>query len=232
MQTVGQVSFTRLARARKHVQVPVVLLLAACLAGCSTGLQKKPGATAQGRAGDSVEARLQALEAGMQHLAQRVDTLQSTTGSTRSAALGDTLPPEYQPVKPTVVLASHGVQQAPLLPARPVHVPAAAPAMMPEAAPPAAPPVKPQPRKRQREGDWVINLASYKSHSYAARKQAEFADKGVDVEQVQAEVKGKTMYRLCVTGFDSSRAAKTEAAGIQSPARPRQYLDRTPLVFV
>jgi hypothetical protein len=215
MQTAGHVSFTRLARVREHVQVPVVLLLVTCLAACSASMQKKPGATAQGRAGDSVEARLQALEAGMQHLAQRVDTLQSTTGSTRSAALGDVLPPEYQPVKPTVVLASHGVQKAPVQPAQPLHVPSAAPAVMPQAAPPEAP-VKPQPRKRQREGDWVINLASYRSHSYAARKQAEFADKGVDVEQVQAEVKGKTIYRLCVTGFGSSRAAKTEAAGIQT----------------
>ena len=215
MQTVGHVSFSRPGRVREYVQVPVVLLLASCLLACSAGLQKKPDAAAQGRAGDSVEARLQALEAGMQHLAQRVDTLQSTTGRTRSAALGDSLPPEYQPVKPTVVLASHAVQKAPLLPAKPVNVPAITPAVMPQATPPEVP-VKPQPRKRQREGDWVINLASYKSHSYAARKQAEFADKGVDVEQVQAEVKGKTIYRLCVTGFDSSRAAKTEAAEIQS----------------
>lgn len=215
MQTGAQVASTRLARVRDHVQVPVVLLLASCLVACSAGMQKKPGTTAQGRAGESVEARLQALEASMTNLARRVDTLQSTAGSTRSAALGDALPPEYQPVKPTVVLASHGVQKAPVQPAQPLHVPAPAPAVMPEAAPPEAP-VKPQPRKRQREGDWVINLASYKSSSYAARKQAEFADKGVAVEQVQAEVKGKTIYRLCVTGFDSSRAAKTEAAGIQA----------------
>lgn len=215
MQTGAQVASTRLARVRDHVQVPVVLLLASCLVACSAGMQKKPGTTAQGRAGESVEARLQALEASMTNLARRVDTLQSTAGSTRSAALGDALPPEYQPVKPTVVLASHGVQKAPSQPAQPLHVPAPAPAVMPKAAPPEAP-VKPQQRKRQREGDWVINLASYKSYSYAARKQAEFADKGVDVEQVQAEVKGKTIYRLCVTGFDSSRAAKTEAAGIQA----------------
>lgn len=215
MQTGVQVSSTRLARVREHVRVPVVVLLASCLAACSASMQKKPGATAQGHADGSVEARLQALESGMQHLARRVDTLQSTNGSIRSAALGDRLPPEYRPVKPTVVLASHPVQKAPLLPAQPEHVPAAAPAVVPDAAPPEVP-VKPQPRKRQREGDWVINLASYKSSSYATRKQAEFAGKGVEVERVQAEVKGKTIYRLCVTGFDSSRAARTEAADIQT----------------
>jgi len=199
----------------EHARLPVVLLLASCLAACSASMQKKPGATAQGHANGSVEARLQALESSVQHLARRVDTLQSTSGSIRSAALGNQQPPEYRPVKPAVVLASHAVQKAPLLPAEPAHVPAAAPTVVPEAAPLEAP-VKPRPRKRQREGDWVINLASYKSSSYATRKQAEFAGKGVEVEQVRAEVHGKTIYRLCVTGFDSSRAAKTEAADIQT----------------
>jgi cell division protein FtsN len=72
------------------------------------------------------------------------------------------------------------------------------------------------PAPPQRQGDWVINLASYKNQSYAARKQAEFANKGVMVEQVRAEVAGKTIYRLCVPGFVSSRAASTEAMAIRT----------------
>ena len=182
-----------------------------CLAACSsTGLQQRPDMTAQ--ADPALEARLQALEAGMQVLNKRVDALQSTMVGTQAAGhRADAVPAEYQALRPAVVLASSPVRTVPATPREPA--PAPVPSIIPKTAPPETPvtPVKPR-----REGDWVINLASYKNRSYAARKQAEFAGKGVAVEQVRAEVRGKVVYRLRVPGFGTSRAANLEAEVIRN----------------
>ncbi len=65
------------------------------------------------------------------------------------------------------------------------------------------------------QGGWVINLASYTWKSTANRKLALFRDKGVDAEVFEVMIKDKPMYRVRVTGFESSRAAKAEAPSIE-----------------
>jgi hypothetical protein len=66
-----------------------------------------------------------------------------------------------------------------------------------------------------RQGDWVINLASYTWKSTANKKLALFQGKGVDAEVFRVMIKDKPMYRVRVTGFESSRAAKAEVASIE-----------------
>jgi cell division septation protein DedD len=64
-------------------------------------------------------------------------------------------------------------------------------------------------------GGWAINLASYASEGIASRKLADFNRKGVSAEQVAATVKGKTIYRVRVAGFDSRKAALAQAESIR-----------------
>jgi cell division protein FtsN len=66
-----------------------------------------------------------------------------------------------------------------------------------------------------RQGDWVINLASYTWKSTANKKLALFKDKGVDAEVFRVIINDKPMYRVRVTGFASSRAARAEVASIE-----------------
>lgn len=228
MQVVRR-SFTRSGRGLWQLAIGV---LPACgLLACTAHLPSNPGMAGQAAAAGNHEQRLQALEAGMQQLAQQLDAVQATVAGARAVGrVGDTQPEEYRPVRPTLVLAAHPQRRVPLAPPQyepesmpvmtpPTRVPDTLPVVSPQRERPVAP--APQntavaPAPPQRQGDWVINLASYKNQSYAARKQAEFADKGVMVEQVRAEVGGKTIYRLCVPGFASSRAASTEATAIRT----------------
>jgi len=62
-----------------------------------------------------------------------------------------------------------------------------------------------------RQGDWVINIASYVGKKTAARKLAWFQEQGIAAEQVEATVNGKTIYRVQVAGFDSVAAARGKA---------------------
>jgi len=188
------------------------VLVAVALAGCAA-LQPPNGASASSAARGTSDERLAALEAGLQQLAQRVDALQVNAAESREGlhtADVRELPIEQQPVRPAIVLASNPPRRLPDPPAAP---PPPVRAPVPRHAPPAAP-VAPQPPPG--EGDWVINLASYANESYASRKRAEFVDEGVSVEQVAATVKGKTIYRLRVAGFDSFRAASAEAGNIRT----------------
>ena len=66
-----------------------------------------------------------------------------------------------------------------------------------------------------RQGDWVINLAPYTWKSTANKKLALFKDKGVDAEVFRVIINDKPMYRVRVTGFASSRAARAEVASIE-----------------
>jgi hypothetical protein len=188
------------------------LLLAATLPGCST-LQAVQGTSATPAAGATTEQRLAALEAGLQQLGKRIDALQVTVADSpagvSTTALHE-LPIEQQPLKPAIVLASNPPRPLPAPPAA-SPPPVRAPARQPD--PPAVPAV---PYTPPGEGDWVINLASYASASFASRKLAEFVDEGVPVEKVKATVKGKTIYRLCVPGFESYRAASAEAGTIRT----------------
>jgi len=64
-------------------------------------------------------------------------------------------------------------------------------------------------------GDWTINLASYASESIATRKLADFKRKGVSAEQTVATVNGKTIYRVCITGFDTRKSAVERAETVR-----------------
>ena len=59
-------------------------------------------------------------------------------------------------------------------------------------------------------GNWVINLSSYTWKATANRKLALFQQQGVDAEVFEVLIKDKPMYRIRVTGFENSRAAKAE----------------------
>ncbi|MDH3900364.1 MAG: SPOR domain-containing protein [Gammaproteobacteria bacterium] len=223
------------------------LCLLAGLTACTTGKQPLPGqapaSVPAARAEGTYEERFQALEAGLQLLAARLDALQEAPGYARAGtsmadARLDQLPAEATPIKPGIVLAAKTERKAPSLPppaAAPVPVrkaplpsPAAAPVPVrkaplpsPAAAPvPAreivAPDTPAVPQRRSREDGWVINLASYNSESFAARKRAEFVEEGVAAEQVQARVNGNTVYRLRVSGFESFRDASAEAETIEA----------------
>ena len=202
--------FTSLA-VRHGLSVTVLMWLA--LSGCST-LHLPASSTASASADQSTTARLAALETGLQQLARRVDTLQvyldEARPEVRSAARQE-LPLEQQPLRPELVLAVH-TPATPPAPSTAPSEPVRQPVEPVPAAPVPAAPVTPPPR----QGDWVINLASYSNPSYAARKQSEFADAGVPVEQVEATVNGKTIYRLCVSGFTTSLAARREAGSIRA----------------
>lgn len=67
-----------------------------------------------------------------------------------------------------------------------------------------------------KQGGWVINLASYTWKSTANKKLALFQDQGVDAEVFEVMIKDKPMYRVRVTGFTSSRAARAEVAAIEA----------------
>jgi SPOR domain len=189
--------------------VRVCLILCAALqAGCAvTGQARQDaGLTAPPQRDMTQEQRLQALEAGLQRLAQRVDHLQGSAGdgnATSSVALS---PPEYQPVRPEVVLAERPVTPA-HVPTAPARAVAPVQMQMPVPQPPAHQP--------QRQGDWVINLASYTNRNFASGKLAEFIRTGVEAEQVEATVGGNTIYRLRVPGFDSFNAASAAAGTIR-----------------
>jgi hypothetical protein len=183
------------------------ILWAVLLAGCAATGPREPGAPDTA----TQEQRLQALEAGLQRLAQRVDELQGASSVGRAAPVTAEPPVEYRPIRPEVVLTE-----------RPVTPP-----VVPETAP--QPPSEREPRPPQPAtplpgpGHWVINLASYTSRNFASRKLAEFIGAGVDAEQVAAEVNGATIYRLQVSGFDTYATASAEAGEI----REKLGLDET-----
>jgi hypothetical protein len=85
-------------------------------------------------------------------------------------------------------------------------------------------PVETAPRGIDREntrtsdgkGAWIINLASYASESIAARKLADFKHKGVSAEQTVATVNGKTIYRVCISGFDTRKSAMEQAETVRA----------------
>ena len=59
------------------------------------------------------------------------------------------------------------------------------------------------------DGDWVVNIASYRFESMANRKLDEFRNKGVTAEIFPVTIKDKTMYRIRAIGYDSRKEANT-----------------------
>jgi cell division septation protein DedD len=64
-------------------------------------------------------------------------------------------------------------------------------------------------------GGWVVNLASYTYESTARKKLEEFQAKGVTGEIERIMVNDKPLYRIRVTGFESSRSARASIPAIQ-----------------
>jgi len=64
-------------------------------------------------------------------------------------------------------------------------------------------------------GDWVVNLASYNHKAMAKRKLGEFQAKGVNAEIESTMIKDRPMYRIRVTGFESSRAARASIGSLE-----------------
>jgi cell division septation protein DedD len=64
-------------------------------------------------------------------------------------------------------------------------------------------------------GDWVVNLASYTYKSTAQRKLALFQSKGVTGEIERVVINDKPLYRIRVTGFESSRSARASIPELQ-----------------
>ena len=59
------------------------------------------------------------------------------------------------------------------------------------------------------EAPWVVNISSYTYESMARKKLQEFRDKGVVAEVHPVMIKGKRMYRIRATGYESRTEAKT-----------------------
>ncbi|MDH3871163.1 MAG: SPOR domain-containing protein, partial [Gammaproteobacteria bacterium] len=70
-------------------------------------------------------------------------------------------------------------------------------------------------RTSQRKSKWAINLASYVSRQTAARKMESFQKQGIATEMVSAHVRGRTVYRVRVAGFDTLQAARTMAPTVE-----------------
>jgi cell division septation protein DedD len=83
------------------------------------------------------------------------------------------------------------------------------------AAQPADPPPAPAAAAASTTGDWVVNLASYTYESMARKKLAAFQAKGVNGEIERITVNDKPLYRIRVTGFESSRAARASIPDLQ-----------------
>ena len=64
-------------------------------------------------------------------------------------------------------------------------------------------------------GEWSINLASYLKDSTAEKMRQQFLDKGVATDMVTATVKGRTYYRLRVTGIESRNMALMQSTIIK-----------------
>ena len=64
-------------------------------------------------------------------------------------------------------------------------------------------------------GGWVVNLASYNHEAMARRKLGEFQTKGVTAEIETTMIKGRQMYRIRVTGFESRRAARASIDSLE-----------------
>ena len=65
------------------------------------------------------------------------------------------------------------------------------------------------------QGKWVINIGSYNREKTAAKKLGEFQKQGVTAELVTATVRGKTIYRIQVPGFDSMAEARGNASQVR-----------------
>ena len=70
-----------------------------------------------------------------------------------------------------------------------------------------------------KKGPWVINLLSDPNKAVVGRFAASARDRGVPVEQNQAEVKGRMFWRVQLTGFATAKEAQTHAEEVKEKLR-------------
>jgi cell division septation protein DedD len=75
---------------------------------------------------------------------------------------------------------------------------------------------EPKSAAAERNGLWVVNLASFADRQDAAGFSERAQSKEVDVEQNHVTVKGKSYWRVRVTGFRSAAEAKGYAASVEA----------------
>jgi len=66
-----------------------------------------------------------------------------------------------------------------------------------------------------KQGPWVINLMSSTDKRYVEQHAAQARSRNVAVEVNNAEVKGRTYWRMQISGFSSARVARAEAAAVK-----------------
>jgi hypothetical protein len=64
-------------------------------------------------------------------------------------------------------------------------------------------------------GGWVVNLASYNHEAMARKMLKEFQEKGVTGEIENITINDRQMYRIRVTGFESSRSARASVSSLE-----------------
>ncbi|MES0372279.1 MAG: SPOR domain-containing protein [Mariprofundaceae bacterium] len=64
-------------------------------------------------------------------------------------------------------------------------------------------------------GDWVVNLSSHAKESLAIKEQARLQKNGLNAQVHTALVKGRTWYRVQITGFAAKDEAKAQLRDIQ-----------------
>jgi len=72
-----------------------------------------------------------------------------------------------------------------------------------------------RPSAAVKQGPWVINLLSSRDKGYVEQVAARARNRDVAAEVTSAEVKGRTYWRLQVTGFATASAAKAAAAPVK-----------------
>ena len=64
-------------------------------------------------------------------------------------------------------------------------------------------------------GSWVINLLSDPNQALAARFADDARSRGIPVEENQTQVKGRTYWRVQITGFETAAEARSEAQEVK-----------------
>ena len=172
--------------------------------------------------------RLQAIESRLVQITARMDdwaaVVADLSNDDQSVAVMPAAtvaePPAVRPIEPVIVARNNVVLRQPQsLP----EVSQDKPPSLPEVSqdkPQSLPEVSQDKPQRVAgtaavQGKWVINIGSYNREKTAAKKLGEFQKQGVTAELVTATVRGKTIYRIQVPGFDSMAEARGNASQVR-----------------
>lgn len=148
--------------------------------------------------------RLQVIESSLAQITARMDDWSAVMADLSNDEQSGTVmhaatvaePPAARPIEPVVVARDNVALQLPQSVPKQQSKPATA-------------------AVQAKQGDWIINIGSYVYEKTAARKLDEFRKKGVTAELVSATVRGKTIYRVQVPGFDSMAEASSQARRVR-----------------